>query len=638
MFDWVAKHRRWIQFALLLVIVPSFAMVGVNYYFKEYGDASSVAKVAGTKISPREFELALRERQEQIRQQSQGKADPALLDSPEVRLAVINGLVDKRALLAHAMGSGLAVTDDTVRKVVTGIAAFRDESTNQFSPARYEQILKRENLTPPMFEERVRQDLRLSLVRDTVVAASMLSDTSMARLATIRDQQREVSAWIFSADQYAAGVSVGDDEIAKFYAAHQSDFKVPERARIEYVKLSLDDVTATAKVPEDELRKAWESQSAKYTTPEERRASHILIAVAKDAKPAEKAAAKAKAQALLATLTAAPKRFAEVAKAESQDPGSARNGGDLGSFGRGTMAKPFEDAVFGAKVGDLVGPVETEYGFHVIRVDAIRVGETVPFEKARAEIEQELRRSRAGRAFAEAAEQLQELVNNPPDSLEPAAKALNLTVQKSDWITRNGGGDPLLAKPALLEKVFADDAVKQKLNTLPVEVAPNTLVAARIADWRAQSFLPLEDVRNDVKLKLIRDKAAAAAEAAGRAQLAKLQMGEAVVGAKWGPAGLVSLQKPGAVPAEAARAVFGAGADGKLPDHVGLVLKDTRFAIYRVSRIEAPPTIDADTRKALRAQIAQLATQQQFDAYLQAVKAGAGVSVDAAKIEKRPPQ
>lgn len=638
MFDWVSKHRRWIQFALLLIIVPSFAMVGVNYYFKEYGEASSVAKVAGTKISPQEFERALRERQEQIRQQSQGKADPALLDSPEVRMAVINGLVDKRAMLAHAMGTGVAVTDDTVRKIVTGIAAFRDEKTNQFSPERYEQILRRENLTPPMFEERVRQDLRLSLVRDTVSASSMLSDTALARLATIRDQEREVAAWIFSADQFAGGIAVSDDDIQKFYAAHTSDFKVPERARLEYLKLSLDDVAATAKIPDDELRKAYEQQAAKYSTPEERRASHILITAAKDAKPEVRAAAKAKAESLLATLKADPKRFAELAKSESQDPGSARNGGDLGGFGRGTMAKPFEDAVFGAKVGDLVGPVETEYGWHVIRVDAIRAAQATPFEKVRAELEAEVRKGRAGRAFAEAAEQLQELVNNPPDSLEPAAKALGLTVQKSDWITRNGGGDPLLAKPALLEKVFSDDAVKQKLNTFPVEVAPNTLVTARIADYRAQSVLPLEDVKNDVKLKLIRDKAAAAAEVAGRETLAKLQKGESVATAKWGAATMVSLQKPGAVPAEAARAVFGAGAGGKLPDHVGLTLKDGRYAIYRISKVQAPPSIDDATRKALRAQIAQIASQQQFDAYLQAVKAGAAVSVDVEKIEKRPAQ
>lgn len=633
MFEWVEKHRRWIQFGLLLIIVPSFAMVGVNYYFNEYGDASSVAKVAGTKISPQEFEMALRERQEQIRQAAQGKADPALLDSPEVRQAVINALVDKRAMLAHALGAGVAVTDDNVRKVVTNIAAFKDPATDRFSPERYEQVLKREGLSPAMFEERVRQDLRLSLVRDTVSASTLMSDTAATRLANIRDQEREVSAWIFSADQFASKVSVTDAEVEQFYAAHQSDFKVPERARIEFVKLTLEDIASGAKLSDDELRKAYDSQLAKYSTPEERRASHILIAVAKDAPPEAKAAAKARTEALIAKLKAAPKSFGEVAKAESADPGSARSGGDLGFFGRGIMAKPFEEAAFGGTVGAIVGPVETEYGFHVIRVDAIRAAQTAPFEKVRGEIEQELRKSNAGKLFAGAAEDLESLVSSA-DSLEPAAKKLGLAIQKSDWITRNGGGDPLLAKPELLEKIFSDDVVKKKLNTYPVEVAPNTIVVARIADHREQSFLPLADVKNDVKLKLVRDKAVTLAEAEGKATLDKLAKGDAVAGAKWAPPTMVSLQKPGTVPAEAARAVFGAGAS-KLPDYVGTTLKDSRYAIYRVTKVAPAPDVSPDQRRALRAQIAQMASQQQFDAYLQTVKAGASVSIDASKIEKR---
>lgn len=637
MFDWVEKHKRWIQIVLLILIVPSFAFFGINYYFDDSADSAAVAQVAGTKISPNEFDQALRERQDQLRQQLKDKADPAILDGNELRNSVINQLVERRALLAHAFNTDLAVPDEQVRKVISEVPYFKDEADGKFSAAKYEEILRRQGMTPVMFEEKVRQDLRVAQLRDPVSGGTVLSGDVVDRLGRIRGQEREISEWIFTPDAVFEGVSVTDADVKKFYDTHQNDFRIPERVRVEYVSLEAADVTRDVRVPEAELRAAYEKNAAQYGKPEERRSSHILIAVAKDATAQVKADARKQAEALVAEVRATPKQFGDLARKHSKDPGSAASGGDLGFNARGAMVKAFDDALFALKVGEIAGPVETQYGFHVIRLDAIKAAEMTPFEKVRGEIEADLLKPRAGKAFADAAENLQNFVYEQSDSLKPAADALKLKIQTSDWITRGGGGQPPgLMKPQMLAKIFSEEAIKQKRNTDAIEVEPNTVMAARVIDHRESSILPFDDVKGDVRNRMRADKARELAVEQGKAALARLQKGD-VAGARWSAPMRVSLQSPGTLQVEAARDVFAAEA-AKLPVYAGVPTERGTFVIYRVSRVIEAPALTADERKGLSRQIAQLAAQQQFDAYVQAIKAAAGVSIDLSKVEKKAQQ
>ncbi len=633
MFDWIEKHKRAIQIVLLILIVPPFAFFGINYYFQDQGAGGAVAKVAGTSISPLEFDQALRERQEQLRKMMQGKADQAMLDSNEVRNAVLNSLVDKRALLAHALQAGVTVPDDQLRKILADMPSFKDEATGKFSDTKYRQLLEANGMTPAGFEDRMRQDLRLSQVRDTVTGSVVLPADVIDRLGRIREQQREISQWLIGPDDVKAKVALTDDAVKAFYDEHKADFKVPERARVEYLTLTLDGVAKKLTIPAAEIAQEFEKRKQQLASPEERKASHILIAVAKDAKPEVKAAARKRAEEIVAEVRAAPKSFADLARKYSQDPGSAKNGGDLGYFAPGTMVKAFDSAVQALGVGEVAGPVETPYGFHVIRLEAIKAGAVASLDKVGPEIEQELRKIKAGRAFAEAAEQLQDLVNKQADSLKLAADTLGLPIQTSDWVTRNGGGDPLLVKPELLSKIFSDDGVRGKLNTNPVEVAQNTVITARVIDHRAADVLPFDDVKRDVRDQVLIERASKIVEDDGKAMLTRLRGGDDK-GVKWTPPAMVSLQNPGSLPPEAARDVFGASPD-KLPAYVGLAIGKGRYTIYRIGRVVDGKTMNADERKALSQQLSQLAAQQQFDAYLQAVKAQSGVEIDASKIERK---
>lgn len=634
MFEWVDKHKRWIQIALLILIVPSFAFFGINYYFQEYGSSGAVAKVAGSKISPQEFEQALRKRQEDLRKMMEGKADQAMLDSNDVRNSVINGLVDQRALLAHALHAGITVTDEQVRKIVMGIPEFRDPATGKFSAERYERLLREsDGRTPVMFESEVRRSLSLAQVRDTVTDSALVSTSVVDRLGRIREQQREVSQWLLTPEQVRAKVNVTDDDVKKYYEAHKDEFRIPERVRVEYLMLDLDTVAKGIEIPAREIADWYEKHQDQYGKPEERRASHILVTVAKDAKPEDKEAAREKARKLLEEVRRSPNSFGEVARKNSQDPGSAANGGDLGFFGRGAMVKPFDDALFAMKVGAIEGPVETQYGFHVIRLDAIKPGEKTPLEKVRPEIEQELKKAKAGKVFADAADTLQNIVYEQSDSLKPAAEALKLPIQTSDWITRDGGGLPLLAKPEILSKIFSEDAIKHGRNTTAVEVAPNTIVAARVIEHRAADVLPFDEVRKDVRQQLFVERATKLVEEEGKATLARLKAGDDKA-VSWSPTVLVSLQKPSGLQPEAAREVFSAD-PAALPAYVGMPVSNGRFVIYRVGKVLDPPPLADDQRKALARQMAQIVAQQQFDAYLQTVRAGAGVEIDPTKVERK---
>ena len=635
MFDWVDKNKRWLQLVLLVLIVPPFAFFGINYYFQESGTGAAVAKVAGTKISTQEFEGALRERQDQLRQMMQGKVDEAMLNSSEVRNGVVNALVEKRAMLSHALGAGITATDAQLAKVITQIPVFQDSSTGKFSEARYQQLLRAQGMTPAGFEEQVRRDLSLAQVRDAVSRTSLLPLAVAERLGRIREQQREVSQLVFSPSKYMGGDRPSEADANKYYDEHRQQFSIPERVRVEFVVLSADALARGVPVTAEEVKAFYDSHTAQYTKPEERRASHILITVAKDATAEAKGVAKARAQALADEARKSPQRFAELARKNSQDPGSAASGGDLGFVGRGSMVKPFDDAMFAMKQGEIAGPVETQYGFHVIRLDAIKGGEVTPLDKVRGSIEQEVRRPKVSKALAEAVENFQNLVYEQSDSLKPAAEALKLTVQSSDWMTRKGGANPLLTKPALIDKIFSDDAIKGKRNTDAVDVGDGNFVAARVVDHKAADFLPFEQVRSDIEIVLMGERARSRAETEGKAALEKLRKGETAGTAFEAPL-LVSLQNPGTLQPEAARDVFSAD-PGKLPAYVGASVADGRFIVYRVSKVVEGKPIGPEEARALQKQLGQLAAQEQLEAYVKVVKAGAGVEIDAAKVERPTP-
>ena len=369
MFDLLHKHPRVTQAVLALITLP-FAFFGVDYYFRGGDSGQTVASVGKNKITQAEFDDALRDQQQRMRQALGSSFDPAMLDSPEMRYALLDQLVNQRLLENEARADRFRVTDAQLAQFIAGLPPFQEDG--KFSAERYREVLASQNMSPLMFEQRVRGDLVLSPLQDPIIGGSIAAKSSVQRYLTLLDQKRDVAIAQIPAEPFEKSVKVSDDDVKAFYDKNPKAFETPEVAKVDYILLTQDAIAGQVKVDPAEVKQAYEANAKQYTTSEERQASHILIAVKKDASDAEKAKAKQKATELAEKARAKPDSFAELAKANSQDPGSAAQGGDLGSFARGAMVKPFEDAVFAAKVGDIVGPVQTDFGYHVIKVDDMR--------------------------------------------------------------------------------------------------------------------------------------------------------------------------------------------------------------------------------------------------------------------------
>jgi peptidyl-prolyl cis-trans isomerase D len=632
MFDFVYKHKRWLQIALLVLIVPPFALFGIDFYFRNSDTAGAVARIGDAQISEQEFGQALRQAQDRMREMMRSNPDPSLLNSPQLKESVLNGLIEQKVTLLNAAKTGMAVSNAELQRIIAGVDAFKDES-GKFSKERYRQLLQGQGMTPAGFESQIRTNVMIEQVRSVYSTSGFLPESVVDRLIRIREQEREVSQSVFNPVDYRKRVNVTTADADKFYAEHRAEFQIPERVKVEFLVLSLDAFERGVQVTDEELKKYYQENVARFQTPEERRASHILIPAAASATPAEKAAAKAQADDLLKQIKAQPKKFAELAAKFSKDPGSAEKGGDLGFFARGLMVKPFDDALFALKVGELAGPVETQYGYHIIRLDAIKAGETTPFEKVKTQIEAEIRKPKVAKAFAEAADSFNNLVYEQYDSLKPAADALKMTVQKSDWVSRGGGNaNPLLNNDKLLAALYSEEVLKNKHNTPAIEVQPNMLLSARIAEHKPAEALPLEQVRKDILQQLIDKQAVELAEKAGKATLEKLAKGEAVV-LTWSASQTVTLQKRQGLHPEGAQAVFSADV-AKLPAFTGVASQDGKFVIYRITKVKEAGTIDPAQRKALARQLAQMVGQEQYIAYLASLRQRSDVKINQKKLEQ----
>ena len=619
MFEFVRTHTRLLQFMLLILILPSFVVFGIQGYskFTEGGNAT-VAVVDGVAIKQGEWDLSHRDQVERLRRQAPN-VDIKLLDSPSFRAESLEALVRQRVLATAMDKQHLVVTDERLQRLFLTDPQFAqlrnaDGSINK-------DLLAAQGMSSEMFAARLRQDMALQQVQGGITGSVLTSATNVGQALDALLQRREIRAARFEVKDYLAKVVPTDADIEAFYKSHASDFRAPEQASIDYVVLDLATLKKGIAVPEDDLRKYYAENLSRYTATEERRVRHILINAAKDAAPDVKQKAKARAEALLAEVRKTPASFAEVAKKNSEDPGSAANGGDLDFFGRGAMVKPFEDAAFAMKPGETSNLIETDFGYHVLRLEAVRGGDKKPFEAVRATIEDEVRQQLAVKRWAEAAEQFTNLVYEQSDSLQPVIDKLKLD-KRNALVQRQpapGASGPL-ASVKLLETVFGNDAIKNKRNTEAVEVGTNQLASARIVGHQPARVLPLAEVRDAVRQRLVATQAEALAKKEGEARLAQLKADPAnSSNGTLGEAVIVSRSTPQGLARPALEAVLAADAT-KLPAVIGVALPGQGYWVARIDKL-LPRELKPEESQALQAQYGQAWARAEAEAYYQALRA-----------------
>ncbi len=615
MFDAVRNNKKIVQVFLVLIALP-FAFFGVES-FRDGGAGVDVAKVGEVKISQQEFQQAVREQQDRLRGQL-GEMDPKVLDNPEFRQAILDDLIDQRLLFQEARKRHLFASDDAVRQAIMAVEAFQDNG--QFSQQRYEALLSAQGMSPAGFEAQVRQDLALQQLAGTIGRSGIVSQRVTDKVLALQSEARHVQEFVLPVENYVAKVKLEDGAAKKFYDENTEQFRTPDQAKVEYVVLTPESLAV--EVSEAEIKAWYDGHKERYQQPEERRASHILIAAEKLGKDK----ARQKAEEVLREVQAKPAAFAELARKHSDDPGSASQGGDLGFFGRGMMVKPFEDATFALRDGEVSGIVESDFGFHIIKLTGQHVAREKPLAEVRGEIERELKSSAVARKFAEAAESFSNMVYEQSDSLQPVAEQFKLKIQRSDWIGREANpAAGVLGNAKLLAAVFSDDTIQNKRNTEAVEVAQNTLVAARIAEYQPASVQPLAGLQATIEKLLVNQEAQKLARADGEARLAALQSGTDKLA--WGADKVVSRMDARLLPPQAAPLVFRMD-KSKLPGYAGVDLPGKGYALYRLSKVTPGAALDTARRQGLQGQLRSLAAQQEVAMYLSALRARYKVDVN----------
>lgn len=621
MFDFFRKHMKLFMGLLFIPLVIGFVLFGVQGYDRS-GGADKVAEVAGKAITRQELDNAHRSEVEQ-RLASMPGLDRAQLESDAARRLTLDRLIGQRVLALAAKDQHVVTSDQRLVRELSqdpAIASLR-KPDGQLDLQRYNEALRAQGMTPEQYENSLRQDLAQRQVLAGISASSLLPAALAQPALGAWFERREVQIARFGPADFVAKVQVGDADVESYYQANLARFQTPEQADIEYLVLDLDAVARRLTVSDADLRARYEQKLAQLAKDEQRRASHILLTVAPDAAAADKAKVKEQAQALLAELKQKPARFAELAKARSQDPGSAAKGGDLEFFSRGSMVKPFEDAAFALAKGQISDLVESEFGFHIIQLTDIRQPAKPSFESLRAELERELKQQQSLKAYVEAAEQFGNLVYEQADSLKPAADKLGLSIKTQAGLQRSGptaaGADALLANPKLLQAVFADDALRSKRNTEAVEVGPNQLVAARVLQHRPAATRPLAEVSAQVRQALVQQRALELAQAEGKAKLEAWKGGAA---ASLPAAIVVSRQQAQGLPQPLVSALLSAPVAKGQPGWAGVDLGPQGYAVARVNQVLAPETLPAPQAEQGRQQLAQMWAQAEAQAYLEALK------------------
>lgn len=627
MFDFFRNNIKFLMAVLIILIIPAFVLFGVEGYSGLREGRDVVAEVGKIEITRQQWDAAHRNEMERLSAQLPG-VDRSLFDNEASRLESLERLVNQQLLALAAQDGLLFATDARLARELTQdptIASLR-RADGSLDVERYQQLLRAQGMTPDMFEASVRGDLVRRQVLESVLATGFVGNKLASQALDAFFEQRDVQVALFRPADFRASVQVSDDDVRAFYEANLQRFVTIEQMDVEYVTLRLQDVAASIRVNEADVRDFYEQNLANQAMLEERRARHILLTT----DGSSSAEVRQAAQALLTELRSNPERFEELARERSQDPGSAVAGGDLGFFGRGSMVKPFEDAVFALQPQQISDLVETEFGFHIVQVTEVRVPDAKPFAEVRADIEAQLRQQTAQRQFAESAEEFANLVYEQSDSLEPAAQALGLTIERASNIRRTGPADAashaVLNNPRLLTSLFTDDAVRDKRNTEAIEVGGNQLVSARVAQHYPVRQRSFDEVQTQAREILLNERALARAREQAQNQLQAWQGGASPV---LGPRMTISRIEDQNLPPQAVAAALSANAGPSTAAWTQADLGEQGVMVIRVNSVLPRATPDTQRLALERQQLAEILGQAEAEAYMDQLRKRYKVQIKA---------
>ncbi len=642
MFDFIRTHQRLMQFLLLVLIFPSFALIGVSGYTNYVSGDEDLVKVGDSAVTKQEYEEARRTQLQRMQANSGGAFDPAVLDTPQVRTALLESLIERRVVIDEATENRFSVSDNVLRQTIASIPELQVDG--QFSPERYSQVLASMGVSSKDFEQGQRGEMALQRVLGPVVMTASAPAPVIASIEKALTAERTIRLRALAASDYADDIHITDEDIKSWYDSHPQDLQVPEYVNADYILL--DEQAAMQGLPaisDSDMQAYYEQNKARYVMPARVELSHILVQVPAGASPDERDAALKKAQQIAEQAKAEPGKFAELAATESQDAGTSKDGGKLGWITKGAWPADMETAAFALEQGQVSDPVQGPEGYHVFLASNTQAEQGESFEQAKSKVQSEIRRQLGSDRYAEMATKLTDLVYENPSSLQPAAEALGLTVQTVSGISSSQllpaddvEGDAAVASPdaALLDDprvrraLFSSETYRDKQNSGVIEISPGTMLVVRVNQIVPAHIQPLDKAADAIRQTLIAERSLKLATQAGQKVLADLKAadGKADEAAleEFGEPLTISRINPQGLNKQVLDAAFNAPAT-PLPAYVG-VEGGQGFIIVVVEDAKAGEPNPA-LQASLPAEIGQIQAQAEERAVMQAMRDAVGVEV-----------
>jgi peptidyl-prolyl cis-trans isomerase D len=624
------KAHGWIAWVFVILISVPFALWGIQEYLGGGSDAS-VAEVAGQEISKQALEESTRNYREQLRANLGAAYRAELFGEQMLRRQVLDRMIDERVLQSTARDWGMRASDQMVVDAIAAERAF--QSNGRFDHALYQTVLRNNGLTESGYEASIRQGLALEQFQGGVTSTAFATKAELGSYQRLLQQQRTLAYAVVQADRFLDKVEPDEAAIKAYYDSHQREFQIPERVKVDYLMLDVAGLAQGVAVTDSELADYFEQHQDAFLAPEERRLRHILIPIEGD-----EAAALSKAEELRGRLSAGAD-FPALAKAESADPGSAPNGGDLGWVSRGMMVDAFEQAAFALAEGAISEPVKSPFGFHLIQLQAVRGGGEATLDQVYDEVSAAYRKAEVERDFFEKAERLAELAYENPDNLTAAADTLGLTIRHSDWFTRSGSQGEL-ASPKVTAAAFSDDVLQQGNNSELLELGPEKLLVLRVSDHQESRIQALDEIREQVTTAVRQELAAEQARLAGERGLQRLQDGadlvDLAIARRWEIKSPKSVGRADRdVPASLRELAFRLPRpEGGSPVVAGTSLANGDYALLALTKVQDGDVaaLDDAARQVLVGRIAAMNGRLQLDATVQALREQADVSISLTTI------
>jgi peptidyl-prolyl cis-trans isomerase D len=624
------KLKGWVAGVVLGAIGLVFVFWGINWTLSA---PTYAAKVNGVEISPNEVRQSYQQQLAQMERQSNAPLDDTLRNA--IKRRVLDEYVNTEALVTRADDLGYRVSDQQLLQAMSQVPAFQVDG--KFDLAHAVAVLNAQGRSVAEIEGLFRRDVKLRQLDTALMASSFATPTELKEYRALTRQQRELAWATVAAAKYEAGLAADDVAVKAYFEAHKAEYMTPETVNLRYVELSLAQLSSTVSVDDAQLKAYYEEQKAKtpesFVQGEQRRVRHILLSVND---PKEDAAVKAKAEGILKRAQSG-EDFAKLAKEFSQDPGSATQGGDLGWAERKVYVGPFGDAAFSMKVDEIKGPVKTQFGYHILKLDGIQPSKVKTFEESKADLEAEYKRSEAERLFNNAQDQLADAALQNATDLDVVARKAGLKVQEIENFSRKSGGGALGNVPAVNEAAFSQDVLDGRLSPI-VEVEKGRGVVLRATDHKLPQQKPLEAVRTEVLAAWKKQRGVELAQAAARDAVKRLNAGEswdAVLKSLGAPvqAPKFIARSDADVPLEIRTEAFKAPKPAQKPTYENVRLPNGDAAIFAFSAVREDPNAAGPKDDDMRRQYAARVASGEAQSYAAAARADATVTLNPQAID-----